>query len=413
MQMAMAVGGCSGEDADLLRRAMGSKRGVEKISSLRATLYEGMAGNGITGDLADEIYEKIEAFANFGFAESHSISFALLVYASAWLKLHYPGAFLAALLRAQPMGFYSPQSLVADARRHGVVVLRPDVLRSGVDAVLEPVTAGPAGRPGRAGCLDHAQPAVPEYDRSLPVDDRGHRRDGAFAVRLGLADVRAIGPAVAERMVRERDRFGPFASMNDLARRAGLSTEQLESLATAGAFEGLGLERRQALWSAGEAAQDTDAHLRGSFDTVQPPLLALMTPVEQVAYDLWATGVSTDDHPIRHARAALTERGALAANQLAGTENGRRVEVGGVVTHRQRPATANGVTFMNLEDETGNVNVVVSVGVWTHFRRIARESPALMIRGILERSPEGVVNLIADRFEPLTVAAHTPSRDFR
>ena len=413
MQMAMAVGGCTGEDADLLRRAMGSKRGVEKISSLRATLYEGMAGNGITGDLADEIYEKIEAFANFGFAESHSISFALLVYASAWLKLHYPGAFLAALLRAQPMGFYSPQSLVADARRHGVRVLRPCVLRSGADAVLEPVedtTAVPAGRPG---CLDHEQPAVPDYDRSLPVDDAGHRRDAGLAVRLGLADVRAIGAGVAERIVTEREQFGPYRSMNDLARRAGLNTEQLESLATAGAFDGLGLARREALWSAGEAAADTDQHLRGSLESVQPPLLALMTPVEQVAYDLWATGVSTDDHPIRHARVALTARGALAANQLATSESGRRVEVGGVVTHRQRPATANGVTFINLEDETGNVNVVVGVGVWTHFRRIARESPALMIRGILERSPEGVVNLIADRFEPLTVAAHTSSRDFR
>ncbi|TFC87249.1 error-prone DNA polymerase [Cryobacterium sp. TMT4-31] len=413
MQMAMAVGGCSGEDADLLRRAMGSKRGVEKISSLRATLYEGMAGNGITGDLADEIYEKIEAFANFGFAESHSISFALLVYASAWLKLHYPGAFLAALLRAQPMGFYSPQSLVADARRHGVQVLRPDVQLSGTAALLEALADGSGEPGGRPDCLDHEQPAVPDYDRTLPVDDRGHRRDGALAVRLGLADVRSIGQAVAERIVADRDRFGPFRSMNDLARRARLNTEQLESLATAGAFDGLGLERRQALWSAGEAAQETDAHLRGSFETVQPPLLALMTPVEQVAYDLWATGVSTDDHPIRHARPVLAARGALAANQLATSENGRRIEVGGVVTHRQRPATANGVTFINLEDETGNVNVVVSVGVWTHFRRIARESPALMIRGILERSPEGVVNLIADRFEPLTVAAHTSSRDFR
>jgi error-prone DNA polymerase len=413
MQMAMAVGGCTGEDADLLRRAMGSKRGVEKISSLRATLYEGMAGNGITGGLADEIYEKIEAFANFGFAESHSISFALLVYASAWMKLHYPAAFLAALLRAQPMGFYSPQSLVADARRHGVRVLRPDVQRSDADAVLEVPDGASAVPTGRPVCLRPDQPPVPDYDRAQPVDDTGHRRDGRLAVRLGLADVRMIGAAVAERIVTERASFGPFRSMNDLARRAGLSAEQLESLATAGAFESLGLERRQALWGAGEAAADTDAHLRGSFESVQPPLLALMTPVEQVAYDLWATGVSTDDHPIRHARPTLTGRGALSATQLAHTESGRRVEVGGVVTHRQRPATANGVTFINLEDETGNVNVVVSVGVWTHFRRIARESPALMIRGILERSPEGVVNLIADRFEPLSVAASTPSRDFR
>lgn len=139
MQMAVAVGDCTAEDADLLRRAMGSKRGQEKISTLREKLYDGMAGNGITGADADAIYGKIEAFANFGFAESHAISFALLVYVSSWMKLHYPGAFLAALLRAQPMGFYSPRTLTADARRHGVEVLRPDILRSDVFPVLEPI----------------------------------------------------------------------------------------------------------------------------------------------------------------------------------------------------------------------------------------------------------------------------------
>ena len=143
MQMAMAVGEIDGDEADLLRRAMGSKRGIEKISSLKEKLYAGMARNGITGDLADEIYAKIEAFANFGFAESHSISFALLVYSSTWLRLHYPAAFLAALLRAQPMGFYSPQSLVADARRHGVEVRRPHLHLSGVDAGLEVLVDGP------------------------------------------------------------------------------------------------------------------------------------------------------------------------------------------------------------------------------------------------------------------------------
>src|SRR3954471_20465961 len=161
MQIAMAVGGCSGDDADLLRRAMGSKRGVEKIERLRSTLYEGMAGNGISGAMADEIYSKIQAFANFGFAESHAISFALLVYASAWIKLHYPGAFLAGLLRAQPMGFYSPQSLVADARRHGVEVRRPDIVASGVDAELEPgADGGPASPTGMSACRDRSQPPV-------------------------------------------------------------------------------------------------------------------------------------------------------------------------------------------------------------------------------------------------------------
>src|SRR3954451_12196838 len=149
MQMAMAVGNCSGEDADLLRRAMGSKRGLERIESLREKLYEGMAGNGLVGEDADAIYAKIQAFANFGFAESHSLSFGLLVYASSWIKLHYPAAFLAGLLRAQPMGFYSPATLTADARRHGVEVLRPDLLRSGVDASLEPVGSSWVAEPSR------------------------------------------------------------------------------------------------------------------------------------------------------------------------------------------------------------------------------------------------------------------------
>ncbi|GAB3126330.1 error-prone DNA polymerase [Glaciibacter psychrotolerans] len=411
MQMAMAVGGCTGEDADLLRRAMGSKRGVEKISSLKAKLYLGMAENGITGDIADNIYEKIEAFANFGFAESHSISFALLVYASAWLKLHYPGAFLAALLRAQPMGFYSPQSLVADARRHGVVVLRPDILRSGSDAGLETV-AGPAAQ-GRASCLAQEQPPVPLFDRSVPPDGAQHRRDASLAVRLGLAEVKTIGHELAERLVAERDAYGPYSSMADVARRVGANTEQLEALAAAGAFDSLGLERREALWNAGDASQDKDTYLRGSMVSVQPPLLPLLSSAEQVVYDLWATGISTDDHPIRHARAQLDARGALRVEQLATHESGRRIEVGGVVTHRQRPSTAGGITFINLEDETGTLNVIAGIGVWNHYRRIARESPALVVRGILERSPEGVTNLIADRFESLTVGARMNSRDFR
>ena len=170
MQIAMAVGGCTGDDADLLRRAMGSKRGVEKIERLKDKLYAGMASHGITGALADDIYSRIQAFANFGFAESHAISFALLVYASSWLKLHYPGAFLAGLLRAQPMGFYSPQSLVADARRHGVVVLRPDIMKSEVDADLEPVELGAAAPQALAAvCNASNSRLAPLYGR-LPIE---------------------------------------------------------------------------------------------------------------------------------------------------------------------------------------------------------------------------------------------------
>lgn len=414
MQMAVAVGDCTAADADLLRRAMGSKRGVEKIERLKSKLYAGMERNGIAPDVADSIYAKIEAFANFGFAESHALSFALLVYASSWLKLHYPAAFLAALLRAQPMGFYSPQTLTADARRHGVEMLRPDILRSGVHAVLESTRDTAASGPsGLDSCADPAQPPTGLFDRDAPDRSAEHRRDAAFAVRLGLADVSSIGTAVAERIVAEREARGPFRDMADVSRRAALDATQLEALAASGAFDGFGLERRAALWLAGEAAQDREEYLAGSVVVVQPPLLPILSAAEQVVYDLWATGISPDDHPIRHVRDRLDERGVIRVDRLARAESGRRIEVGGVVTHRQRPATASGITFLNIEDESGTVNVIAGVGVWNRYRRIAREAPAMIVRGILERSPEGVTNLVADRFESLTVSAPHRSRDFR
>jgi len=413
MQMAMAVGECSGEDADLLRRAMGSKRGLEKIESLRTKLYEGMASNGLTGEVADEIYGRIQAFANFGFAESHSLSFSLLVYASSWLKLHYPGVFLAGLLRAQPMGFYSPASLTADARRHGVEVRRPDLQLSGVEAGMEPLADSERGATGLPRCTDRIQPPVGPFDRSEPDVSSQHRRDGNWAVRLGLAAVNRIGTKVAERIVAEREASGPYRSMEDLVRRTSLTTAQLESLATAGAFDCFELSRREALWRAGSAAQDREEFLADSIVTVQPPLFADPSAFETLASDLWATGISTDDHPLAHFREALGERGALSSRDMRTAESGRRIEVAGLVTHRQRPATASGITFLNLEDEHGLVNVICSMGVWGRYRRVVRESPALIVRGILERSDEGVTNLLADRFEPLRVEVMHRSRDFQ
>ena len=240
MQMAMAVGECTGEDADLLRRAMGSKRGVERIESLREKLYAGMATNGLVGEAADDIYARIQAFANFGFAESHSLSFGLLVYASSWIKLHYPAAFLAGLLRAQPMGFYSPATLTGDARRHGVEVLRPDLMRSGSEAVLEPVGRRMEAATGMDSCTHRKQPPVGIFDRAEPDESAAHRRDGRFAVRLGLAAVKGIGSTVADRIVAERERAGDYRDLRDLVRRAGVTQAHLEALATAGAFECLG-----------------------------------------------------------------------------------------------------------------------------------------------------------------------------
>ncbi|KTS87552.1 DNA polymerase III subunit alpha [Microbacterium testaceum] len=414
MQMAVAIGNCTPEDADLLRRAMGSKRGLERIDSLREKLYAGMAENGLVGQVADDLYAKIQAFANFGFAESHSLSFGLLVYASSWIKLHYPGVFLAGLLRAQPMGFYSPATLTADARRHGVRVLRPDLLRSGVEAGMEPLDdASPHGPTGLDACVDAHQPPTGEFDRSAPDETAAHRRDGAFAVRLGLAGVTGIGVKVAERIVAERERNGPYRDMRDLVRRTGLIASQLEALATAGAFESLGHSRREAIWLSGSAAQDRLEFLPDSLVAVQPPLFTDPTSYELLASDLWATGLSTDDHPLTHFRSALDARGVLTSRELQTAETDRRIEVAGLVTHRQRPATASGITFLNLEDEHGLMNIICSVGVWNRYRRIARESPALIVRGMLERSVEGVTNVVADGFTDLRVGVSHASRDFR
>ena len=437
ISMAVALSDLDAEEADLLRRAFGSKRGQQRIDSIRVRMVNGMRARGMTDEAIAAVYAQIEAFANFGFAESHSLSFALLVYASAWLKVHYPAAYLAGLLRAQPMGFYSPATLVADARRHGVVVVRPDISLSRVDAELEPVdapVASPAairvpgasvpspgvarGRArvpesGQPGCLDRQQPAVGLFDPQAPDRGAEHRRDAGVAVRLGLAGVRGIGRRLAERIVAERDARGPFASMEDLVRRTDVTQAQVEALATAGAFDSLGRDRRQALWHAGQAAQDRAEFLSGSLAAIPVPLFEMPSDRDILSADLWATGISVDDHRMRYVRPALAARGVLRAVDLVTAEPGRRVEVAGLVIHRQRPGTAGGTVFVNLEDESGMVNVIFSAGAWLRFRPTARRASALLVRGMLERSPEGVVNIVADWCEAVDVGGAAVSRDFR
>ncbi|HET8658606.1 MAG TPA: OB-fold nucleic acid binding domain-containing protein, partial [Micromonosporaceae bacterium] len=393
MQLAIDVAGFTADEADQLRRAMGAKRSTEKMQRLRDRLYAGMAANGITGELADDLYRKLSAFASYGFPESHAYSFAYLAYVSSWLKRHHPAAFCAALLNAQPMGFYSPQSLVDDARRHGVTVRRPDINASRAKATLEPPAADEGKAVGRG-----REPAG--WGRGGPV------------VRLGLAMVRTLGDAVAERVVAERDRGGPYRDLADLARRAGLTTAHLEALATADAFAGLGLTRREALWAAGAAAQERAGRLPGTVTGLAAPALPGMDEVDRLVADVWATGLSPDSHPAQYVRGELDRAGAVPIVDLPGVEHGQRVWVGGIVTHRQRPATAGGVTFLNLEDETGMLNVTCSPGLWLRYRKIARTSPALLVRGILEKR-EGVLNLRADRLAPVAVPVQPPSRDFR
>jgi len=371
MQMAIDVGGFSPSEADELRQAMGSKRSHDRMERLRVRFFAGMAERGIVGPVADQIWDKLAAFANFGFPESHSVSFAYLVYASAWIKLHHPAVFCASLLNAQPMGFYSPHSLVQDARRHGVAVHTPDLNDSTAKARL----FGPTDRP---------------------------------EVRLGISAVRGIGDELAESIAAGR----PYSSVEDLRRRIGVGRQVLEALATAGAFGCFDLDRREALWSAGAVAQTGAGQLPGTATGVDAPQLPGMSDREESLADLWATGVAPDGHPTRFIRDRLDELGVVASSDLAARRDRSRIIVGGVVTHRQRPATAGGTTFLNLEDETGLVNVVVSKGCWARYRTVAQSAAAVLVRGRLEKN-EGVVNVIAERIEPLPVDGTVPSRDFR
>jgi error-prone DNA polymerase len=392
MQLAIDVAGFDASEADQLRRAMGSKRSTERMRRIRDRLYAGMAANGITGELADDIFVKLAAFANYGFPESHAMSFAYLVYASAWLKRYYPAAFCAALINAQPMGFYSTQTLVDDARRHGVTVLRPDINASNAMATLE----------------------RPEGVREAAAKGESpkHWGRGGPLVRLGLSEVRTLSDKVAEGIEAERDRGGPYRDMADLARRAGLTTAHLEALATADAFASFGLSRREALWAAGAAAQEKSGRLPGTTTGLEAPMLPGMDEVDVMVADVWATGLSPDSHPMQFIRAAMDRVGALSIEQVCAIEHGRRVLVGGIVTHRQRPATAGGITFLNLEDETGLLNIVCSPGLWTRYRKIAQTSAALLIRGRVERY-DGVVNLNAERLTPIKMPIRPSSRDFR
>ncbi|BBH66927.1 error-prone DNA polymerase [Actinoplanes sp. OR16] len=392
MQLAIDVAGFDPSEADQLRRAMGSKRSITKMERIRKRLYEGMAGNGITGELADDLFHKLSAFASYGFPESHAMSFAYLVYASAWLKRYHPAAFCAALLNAQPMGFYSPQSLVDDARRHGVEVRRPDINLSDAAATLE--TTGDSRLKAAAGEPPHAW---------------GLRGP---AVRQGLSSIRTIGADLADKIEMERENHGPYRSMTDLARRTGCSTTHLEALATADAFASFGLSRREALWAAGAAAQDKPDRLPGTVTGTEAPMLPGMSEVDVLRADVWATGLSPETHPARFLREQFDGAGALPIDRLAEVEAGTRIRVGGIVTHRQRPATAGGVTFVNLEDETGMLNVTCSPGLWQRYRRVARSSTALLVRGRLEKV-EGVLNLVADKLEQVTAPVRPASRDFR
>ena len=402
MQMMIDLASFTPSQADQLRRAMGSKRSTRKMAAMRESMFEGMAANGLTPEQCELVYRKILAFASYGFPESHAYSFAYLVYASAFLKCHFPAAFTAALLRSQPMGFYSPQSLVADTRRHGVEVRGVDITRSDAWANLE-LDAEHAAYTFAARAKAH--------DGAHPPQVRGHEAARGPVIRLGLESVRGISRTLAKQICEERAR-APFRSIADLAHRTGLDTRQLEALATAGALDALAPSRRAALWSAGTAGAVKPGMIPGLAFAQKAPTLPGMSDAELVAADTWATGVSPARHPFTLARESAREGGVLRIEDAKKVAHGTRVWTAGIITHRQRPATATGITFLGLEDETGILNVVCSHGFWSANRALLRTAPAVRVRGLVERNEDGVVSFLADAVEPQSLEATTTSRNF-
>jgi error-prone DNA polymerase len=376
IKMAMVAAGFTGGQADELRRAMGFKRSQERMNTIEVALRAGMARNGIAGPAQDEIIQGIKSFALYGFPESHAASFALLAYASAYLKAYHHAAFTAALLNAWPMGFYHPATLVNDAVRHGIEARPIDVTRSGWRCDVE---------------------------------------DGGRALRLGLRYVSGLREETGKRVEAARA-AAPFASLADLAARAQPSGRELTALAEVGALAALGGTRRRALWQvdalgkSGALFARIDSHHVDDADTAPLPE---MTGEDEMAADFRAGSISTGPHPISFARPALDRRGVTRAGDLGRIPDGRRAAIAGVVIVRQRPGTAKGFVFITLEDETGFANAIVTPQRFARHKHAIVASSALIIEGVVQNQ-QGVVSIKADRFTPLDGDAATVdiSHDF-
>jgi error-prone DNA polymerase len=459
MKVAVAMAGFTPGQADALRRAMGFKRSKEAMALIEPALRQGMTRRDISQDVQDQIVKQLTAFANYGFPESHSASFALLVYASAYLKCYYAPEFFCALLNSQPMGFYAPGTLVHDARRHGVDVRPVDLAYSSWDCTLEvgdgvpsvadrsetreplapgsrhlPRTTSPAvvsSRPPRAGARVSSPSAGAkrvspdasgerDMKRGVPTAPdrtRGTKRGvGAVpdrpALRIGLRFIRGLGSKAEEKLKAAWEAGGPFWSVEDVVRRSGLGLPALKMLAEAGAFQTLwGPGRRSALWEVlARLAQKPLAQV----ESTREPKLREMRKVELVAADYTTTGLCTHGHPMEYLRAALRARGVLSAEELRDVRSGRHVKVAGVVICRQRPGTAKGVCFITLEDETGFSNFVVYADLFQRCRKTIVRSPVLLIEGIAQNEQD-VVNVQARRIaaiEPQAGAEVIESHDF-
>ena len=405
MRLAVVAAGFTPGEADQLRRAMGAWRRPGVIDEFHRKLVDGMLTRGLSHQFAEQVFQQIRGFGEYGFPESHAASFALLVYVSAWLKRHHQAAFTAALLGSQPMGFYAPAQLVRDAKEHGVRVLPVDVNASGWHARLE--VDGKSGK---------------RKAESQGAASRGssRMRQPEPAVRLGLEQVYGLGEA-AGRRIEEARRAGHFRLPHELARRASLDRESLLHLARAGAFESLGLDRRRAVWEAMrcldrpesqpllQGLQDDDGDDAGEDNDL---LLPEMTRQEEVIADYRTSGLSLRSHPLSFERDALAERGVITAADAGVAPEGRRIQVAGIVLTKQRPATAGGMIFLTIEDETGAANIVVRPDVWQAADHAVRRAAVLVVHGRIQRRGQ-VVHILATSLEPLTLATlPRMSRDF-
>lgn len=371
LRIAMVAAGFTGGEAEELRRAMGFKRSMDRMRAIEDRLRRGMVERGIRGEAQDQIVHAIKAFALYGFPESHAASFALIAYASAYLKAHHPTAFYLSLLNAWPMGFYHPATLIQDAQRHGVVVRPLDVQRSGIACRWEP--------------------REPEDGKGPPG-----------AIRLGLRFVKGLRRAAAERLETEQAK-APFRDPEDLARRTGLRDKEMQSLAAVGALGCFGLTRRAALWQAARVSRGAGPLLARLPDETPSPLVE-MSPQEETVADYEIHRMTTGLHPVAHFRAALAAHRVVPCAELDRIPAGRRVRIGGAVIVRQRPGTAKGLLFLTVEDETGMAQAVISRELLQEHREVITANPALVIEGRLQKK-DGSLAIKAERFWPLAELA--------
>ncbi len=387
MRLAVEAAGFTPGEADQLRRAMGAWRRPGVIDQFHRKLIEGMLARGFTQEWAEAVFHQIRGFGEYGFPESHAASFALLVYVSCWLKHHHMAAFTAALLNSQPLGFYAPAQLVRNAREHGVEVLPVDVNSSDWDCTLEG-----GRRKGEGGDMEDAS------DRNscpLPPSIPLH-----LSLRLGFRMLLGLPHAHAEQIVRSRG-DKPFRSIDDLARRTGLRRAAIMRLAKAGIFGSLETNRRQSLWDAlgqGQKAMpllDTAALLDTDNSPTTNHFLPATTPAQEVLADYRTMGLSLLAHPLQFLRSELEKKKAVLASQLKTWPNGKWVRVAGLVLVRQRPATAKGITFVTLEDESGTANLIIRPEVWKQYRTAALGAAILIAAGPLQRQAENIHVLVA------------------